>query len=460
MDVAVEYERKLDADEGFELPELGGEPLERRVFTSVYYDTAARSLTRSGITLRRRTEHGNSVWQLKLPASGARLELAVPGGPAAVPDELAQLLYAHLRHGPVAPVAELRTRRHGALVARNGTTAEVTVDEVSIMDALRVADGFTEVEIELRSGDPKRLDDIADEIADAGAHRSEGLPKVFRALGIGAAHDEAGSAFASLVGLMRAQLNQILAHDPGTRLGRDPESLHDMRVATRRSRALLHAGRTLVADDTTDLDGELKWLGGILGSVRDLDVLLERLQDRAAQLGAPDTADARPLLRTLQGQRSRARRTLLRALDSDRYLSLLDRFDTELDTLQPSDGAASLDELAQKQLKKLRKAADALADDPTDDELHAVRKRGKRARYAAELAGHNKVVRRAKQLQDVLGEHQDAVVAEAALRKLAADAPSAQALAAGRLIDGERERRADARRTWRKQWQKLKRAAK
>jgi inorganic triphosphatase YgiF len=186
VDVAVEHERKLDADEGFELPELGGEPLERRVFTSVYYDTAARSLTRSGITLRRRTEHGTSVWQLKLPASGARLELAVPGGPAAVPDELAELLRAHLRHGPVAPVAELRTRRHGALVARRGTTAEVTVDEVSIMDALRVADGFTEVEIELRSGDPKRLDDIADEIADAGAHRSQGLPKVFRALGIGA----------------------------------------------------------------------------------------------------------------------------------------------------------------------------------------------------------------------------------------------------------------------------------
>ncbi|HVH51729.1 MAG TPA: CYTH and CHAD domain-containing protein, partial [Gaiellaceae bacterium] len=451
---------KLDADQGFELPELGGEPLERRVFTSVYYDTAERSLARSGITLRRRTEHGNSVWQLKLPASAARLELAVPGGPAAVPDELAQLLLAHLRHGPVAPVAELRTRRHGALVARNGTTAEVTVDEVSIMDALRVSDGFTEVEIELRSGDPKRLDDIADEIADAGAHRSDGRPKVFRALGIGDDEDEAGNAFASLVALMRTQLTEILAHDPGTRLGRDPESLHDMRVATRRSRALLHAGRTLVADDTTDLDGELKWLGGILGSVRDLDVLLERLQDRAAKLGAPDAADARPLLRTLQGQRSRARRTLLRALDSDRYLSLLDRFETELDTLKPSEGGESLDDLAQKQMKKLRKAADPLGDDPADDELHAVRKRGKRARYAAELAGHNKVVRRAKQLQDVLGEHQDAVVAEAALRKLAADAPSAQALAAGRLIDGERERRAEARRAWRKQWQKLKRAAK
>jgi CHAD domain-containing protein len=460
VDVAVEHERKLDADKGFELPELGGEPLERRVFTSVYYDTADGSLARSGITLRRRTEHGNSVWQLKLPSPGARLELAVPGGPGAVPNDLVRLLRAHLRHGPVAPVAELRTRRHGALVARNGTTAEVTVDEVSIMDALRVSAGFTEVEIELRSGDPKRLDDIADEVLKAGAHRSDGRPKVFRALGITSAADGADDPFTSLIALLRTQLTEILAHDPGTRLGRDPESLHDMRVAARRSRALLHAGRTLVADDTTDLDGELKWLGGILGNVRDLDVLLERLQGRAAKLGAPDAAAARPLLRMLQGQRSRARRTLLRALDEDRYLGLLDRFGSELDTLHPSDAEESLDELAQKQMKKLRRAADAIGDDPPNDELHAVRKRAKRARYAAELAGHDRVVQRAKKLQDVLGEHQDAVVAEVALRKLAADAAGPQAIASGRLIDGERERRAEARRTWRKQWQKLRRAAK
>lgn len=460
MDVAVEHERKLDADAGFELPELGGEPLESRVFTSVYYDTAARSLTRSGVTLRRRTERGNSVWQLKLPASGARLELAVPGGPAAVPDELAGLLFAHLRHGPVAPVAELRTRRHGALVARNGTTAEVTIDEVAVMDALRVADGFVEVEIELRSGNPKRLDDIADEVVEAGAHRSDGLPKVFRALGITAKPETSDDAFTSLVSLLRAQLELVLAHDPGTRLDRDPESLHDMRVAARRSRALLHAGRTLIDGDTTALEDELKWLGGALGSVRDLDVLLMRLRELSAKLDAPDADNARPLLRTLQGQRSRARRTLLRALDGDRYLMLLDRFESELAALRPSDGGVSLDELAQKQMKKLRKTAGMLDEDSADAQLHELRKRGKRARYAFELAGNDKVVRRAKKLQDVLGEHQDAVVAEDTLRALAEGATAAQAIAAGRLIDGERERRAEARKQWPNAWKRLARAAK
>ena len=82
MEALAEYERKLEAPEGFELPDLGGEPLEPRVFTSVYHDTADRSLAQAGITLRRRTERGRSVWQLKLPAGDARLELDTAQRPA------------------------------------------------------------------------------------------------------------------------------------------------------------------------------------------------------------------------------------------------------------------------------------------------------------------------------------------------------------------------------------------
>src|ERR1700758_4986927 len=127
MHAFAEYERKLEAPEGFELPDLGGTPLEPRVFTSVYHDTPDRSLARSGITLRRRTERGRSVWQLKLPSEDARLELEEPGGPT-LPDTLRTLLEAHTRHDGLAPVAELRTRRHGHVV----DGAEVTWDDVRI----------------------------------------------------------------------------------------------------------------------------------------------------------------------------------------------------------------------------------------------------------------------------------------------------------------------------------------
>jgi CHAD domain-containing protein len=459
MEATAEYELKLDAPEGFELPDLGGEPLESRVFTSVYYDTAGRSLTGSRITLRRRTEHGRSLWQLKLPAEDARLELEEPGGPVAPPEPLARLLAAHLRHGPVAPVAELRTRRHGALVARNGTTAEVTIDDVAVMDALRVVDEFVEVEVELKEGKPKQLDEIAEELEHAGARATDGTPKLFRVLRVGGDEKMPSEPIAALRARLATQLREILANDPGTRLGRDPESLHDMRVAVRRSRALLRAGSPLYRNDVSALADELKWVGEKLGAVRDLDVLLERLRAEADGLDSDDHVTARTLLRTLERRRTAARTALLRALSSKRYFSLLDLFAQEIDGLESSGAETTLESIAEKELKKLRKKVRATPAEPADDELHSLRKRGKRVRYAYELAGDDAVVKRAKDFQDVLGEHQDSVVAERTLRELAASAPE-RAIIAGRIIERERASRVEARSAWRNTWKRLLRAAK
>jgi CHAD domain-containing protein len=150
----------------------------------------------------------------------------------------------------------------------------------------------------------------------------------------------------------------------------------------------------------------------------------------------------------------------LKALDGQRYDTLVDRFEVALTTLEPSEGKATLESLARRELKRLRRDVRALDREPTDDALHALRKRGKRARYAHELSGDKAVVKRAKAFQDVLGEHQDSVVAEERLRALSHDAPSDQALAAGLLIEHERTRRAAARGAWRKAWRQLERAAK
>lgn len=460
VDSLIEYELKLQAPDGFELPALGGNPLEPRVFTSVYYDVPSRSLTNAGITLRRRTERGKSVWQLKLPQADARLELEQPGGPTGPPDELRQLLLAHLRDHQVETIAELRTRRRGELVERDESTAEVTVDEVAVMDGQSVSHAFVEVEIELRAGDPRRLDKIAKEIARAGATPTNGTPKVFQALGIVPARTKRpADPFKALRALLRIQLGEILRHDPGTRVGSDPESLHDMRVAVRRSRALLRAGSALVADDTDGLSAELKWLGEVLGAVRDLDVLLERLRAEGAALGGNDAKAAVRLLRNLSRERKRARDALLRALGGERYLELLDRFDATLNDLTPTGADVTLDVLARRELKKVRKAVKALPPEPQDAELHDLRKLGKRARYAAELARHREIAQCSKELQDVLGVHQDSTVAEGRLRALAATAPPAEALAAGRLIEREHRRQADARAAWSAAWRKLDRAA-
>jgi CHAD domain-containing protein len=263
------------------------------------------------------------------------------------------------------------------------------------------------------------------------------------------------SPFEELRGRLRHQLAEIERHDPGTRLGRDPESLHDMRVGVRRLRALLRAGRELVPSDTAELDERLKELGRILGEVRDLDVLLARLDAEAVELGGEDAKRAASLLAALRTERSGSRSRLLGALRSDEYLALLDDTARTIDELEPSGSAATLGELTDKAAAKLRKAVRKLPEEPANEELHAVRKKGKRARYAAELAGRDKLVKRAKKLQDVLGEHQDAVVAAERLRELAVGAASEQALVAGRLVEREEERRLEARAAWPRAWRKL-----
>jgi CHAD domain-containing protein len=354
------------------------------VVTSVYYDVPGGSLAAAGITLRCRTGQGRSVWQLTLPADGSHLELEEDGPPLQTPQALLALLPAHLRHGPLEPVAELRSTRRSA---------------------------------------------------------------------VGEDPPPAPSPFEELRGRLRHQLAEIERHDPGTRLGRDPESLHDMRVGIRRLRALLRAGRELVASDTVELDEQLKELGRILGEVRDLDVLLARLDAEAAELGGEDAKRAASLLAALRTERSGSRSRLLGALRSDEYLALLDDTARTIDELEPSGSAATLDELTGKAAAKLRKAVRKLPDTPANEQLHAVRKKGKRARYAAELAGQKELVKRAKKLQDVLGEHQDAVVAAERLRELAAGAP--EALVAGRLVEREEERRLEARAAWPKAWRKL-----
>jgi CHAD domain-containing protein len=198
----------------------------------------------------------------------------------------------------------------------------------------------------------------------------------------------------------------------------------------------------------------LKWLGAALGTVRDLDVLVEHLTAEVASLG-DDQAHGRKLLRTFERSRRTSRRKLVALLDSDRYFALLDTLEQPVATIAD---APTLEEIHAAEHKRLRKAVKALDDAPPDEELHAVRIHVKRARYAAELSGAGAYVTAAKALQDVLGEHQDAVVAAARLRDLATRMPDA-ALAAGRLIEREHVRALRGRGEWRSTWKKLAKTA-
>ncbi len=180
----VERELKLDLGAGFVLPDLPGERLESRLFTSTYFDTPDHSLAAAGLTLRRRVENGLSKWQLKLPRAGdARAELEAPGGPVGPPASLAGLLVAHVQHGRLEPVATLRTRRAGVRVADHGREiADVTLDSVSVLDAGRSAGEFAELEIEAVDGDDADLERLARMFRKVGAKSSDGVPKLLRVL--------------------------------------------------------------------------------------------------------------------------------------------------------------------------------------------------------------------------------------------------------------------------------------
>jgi CHAD domain-containing protein len=273
-------------------------------------------------------------------------------------------------------------------------------------------------------------------------------------------------ALARIVAILRDQIDAIRSHQAGARRGTDPEDVHDMRTAARRLRAVLRAARAGFDRAWVEaLRSELEWLGATLGAVRDLDVLREHLRDELAALeDSTELSASLQLSECLDVKHSRARAKLLAALDSPRYRELLSRLDEAVRQPRVVTADLSLPRIAARQFKKLRKAVKDLPAEPTDEELHAVRIKVKRARYAAELAAEEigrsaaRFVDKAKKVQDILGEHQDAVMAESRIRACLRRIPSRPATGFGdRLIKRQRARRQKARRAFWKRWPGLKR---
>ena len=247
----LERELKLGAAPRFKLPFLPGQPIEPRLFVSTYYDTPGYRLAAARVTLRHRVQKRRGLWQLKLPQEDGRLELELPGRADNMPAEIRDLVQAHVRGDELLPIAALRTRRIGTRVHDlSREIAEVVHDTVSVLDGRRTLRSFTELEIELIDGDRRDLRSLEQVLRSAGAGDGEKRPKIFQALDLPVptepeAPDSAAPPTEHLRFMLERQYRAILAHDPGTRLGRDPEDLHQMRVATRRARALLRAGRPL-----------------------------------------------------------------------------------------------------------------------------------------------------------------------------------------------------------------------
>lgn len=246
----------------------------------------------------------------------------------------------------------------------------------------------------------------------------------------------------------------LLAHDPGTRLGTEIESLHQMRVAARRLRAVLRTARPILLFEwVTSLDQELDWLSELLGPARDLDVQIAYFMEESIGLDARDRAPLEQFISHLRFQRDAAQQLILSELTSARYLELIRRLQQAAQEPSVIESPLTVDQLAKQAFKKLRKAIRSLRASPSDTELHTIRIKTKRARYAAELAQGSvgkpavRFVKAARAVQGLLGIHQDAMQAERHIRQFLKYSTSTRAgFVAGRMVERQHQRRRNVRR--------------
>jgi triphosphatase len=441
---------------------IGGLVLEPRPTSQIfdtYLDTDDWRIHRAGFALRIRSESGKAEATLK--------SLHSASAEAADRRELSETLEnsasESLRQaiGPVGtrvqavsgshallPLFEVRTSRQRFAVRREDEArqlGEIALDETVIsrphgepqtsMQRVEV-EALTESREPLQSLVKTLRNDCALEAA-SDTKFSQGLKSV--GLAPGPAPEFAPTtvdASMSIVEVALANLRRYLSawylHEPGARLGDNPEELHDLRVAGRRLDAVLRQFRTSLPAPFLEIRPTLKKVLRALGEARDLDVALIELEIFGRQLPKSDRESIEPLKRHLESERGRSRARMLSALDSVSMQKDLQN----LTSLLAAPSAASqqpLPELAlrvapesiRRRYRKVRKGADHLAPDSSTEAYHEVRGQVKKLRYALEAVAviygkpADEMLRALRRWQVKLGVQQDAAVASRRLKALA-----------------------------------------
>jgi CHAD domain-containing protein len=251
----------------------------------------------------------------------------------------------------------------------------------------------------------------------------------------------------------------------------DAEGVHKMRVATRRARSALRSFRAVLPESLRAYGRELRWLARVLGAVRDLDVYRDRCLSLSAGLPALDAAALERHDAAVERDRRRAADELNAALESRRCRRLLGELSAAVAGPPPPTAGPTTREGAQAYIAKARrqvlKQGRSIDRDSPPEQLHALRIKDKRFRYLLEFfmplyGSRLKTPLRASiRLQDLLGQHQDACVADARLRIYAETVPvdaafRAELLALGELVAAERASAVKARQRFAKEWRRFK----
>jgi CHAD domain-containing protein len=473
----LEVERKFDVVDSTVSPSFDGLAAVARVehgppheLDAVYFDTPGRDLAAHRITLRRRTGGSDAGWHLKLPAGPeARTEVRAPLGDddAEVPGELRDVVLAIVRDRPLEAVAHIRTCRtvHQLYSADGRTLSEFADDQVTAWAEGDDAElHWREWELELSEdavsegiSDKHLLDRLTNRLLDAGAQPAGHGSKLARVLhGSSPEPDSTPVIDDPVRGAVAAEVDNLLAWDRAVRADVE-DSVHQMRVTTRKIRSLLQASGPAfgLSDDAWILD-ELRQLASVLGIARDAEVLADRYENALDEL--PNELVRGPVReRLVEGARRRYRsgwRKSLAAMRSQRYFRLLDALEGLVAAEPPARGEcaeSSSDatiESGYKRVRRQARRAKNAAVEQRDEALHRIRKSAKRLRYTAAATGAKKVSDAAKDIQTLLGDHQDSVVSRVHLSQQAeaAQAAGEDAFTYGLLYQREAELARDCRR--------------
>ena len=361
-------------------------------------------------------------------------------------------------------------RRLFHLRALSGALIEVAIDQATIT-AEDLGSGaapgriaFVELEMELREGPEESLLQLVDDMRRLFRVLPSRLNKFERGLQTAGLSESAATLRHEPIGsppgtasrerplphrdraaelahqCLREQFEEMVAEEPKAWEGLDPEGVHKMRVAIRRVRVAFRSFKdVLPARPVLAYDREFRRAAAMLGEVRDLDVHRDNLERYAADIPPEDVAHLAGYRRHLAERQRRARRGLVAYLASRRHERLKDRFARFLERGPPrrakdAGDSATIGETARRLVRKRygRVLADGRATVPggSDESYHALRIQCRRLRYLLEFfrATYGEALRPAiealKELQDVLGELQDACVAAAQLQEYAERVPA------------------------------------
>ena len=481
------------------------EPRSTQQIFDTYLDTDDWRIHRAGFALRVRSESGTTEATLK--------SLHSAGTEVADRRELTETLDSSdseaIREsiGPVGirvcavsgartllPLFELRTSRQRFAIRKSDEAqqlGEIALDETVISrphgepqaSMLRVeVEALTEAHGSLRSLVKTLRSNCALEAASDTKY-SLGLKSVGLAPPAQEFARTTVDASMTIAEVAMANLRRYLAawhlHEPGARLGDDPEELHDLRVAGRRLDAVLRQFQAFLPPEFLKVRTTLKSVLTALGHARDLDVAIGELQIFHRKLPKSERVALEPLKEHLMSERDRARAQMLSVLDSiwmqknlQELTSLLTAPVAALETSAADLALHTAPGLIRQRFRKLRKRADLLGADSSADEYHEVRGQVKKLRYALEAVAAlygkpaDDMIRALRRWQENLGLQQDAAVAMQRLNDLAGAKPKgipAETLfLMGRLAERHlgaarqaRKRCATGYRKVREKWKKL-----